>query len=334
MQRPILSWHSLATVATLVFCASMPAQAGPGPLPIVAVFDLKAKGIDLDAQMLDRLSDFLNNRITSTGQFKVVPRSMLRERIAAEKTESYRDCYDTQCQIELGRELAASKWLSAQVLKLGNRCTIALDLFELREATSERSAAATGACDEAELAALIEQASRELAFPPQQIPPSGTVAATTTGHAVGTHPTQPPTREVPSNRPASSATPIAGTMPSPPRPAVQGACGGCPPHYQTLYPFLERACASTFTDADLADVRALFQSGRLVRRDIETLFNSYGSRWNHQFTKLVHLNEFFYSPSASGWLPPSCTRALGTVRGFGGLPGRDQRFMSAIKAIR
>ncbi len=333
MRCQTLPLCGLAAVATLALCVGLSAQAAPGQQPIVAVFDIEAKGIALAPQALDRLSDFLNNRITATGQFKVVPRSMLRERIAAEKTESYRDCYDTQCQIELGRELAASKWLSAQILKLGNRCTVALDLFELREATSERSAAATGACDEGELAALIEQASRELALPPKPLPQSGTVGATTTTPAVGPQPTQPPAHEVPSSRPASAVT-AAGPSPSPPRPIVQGACGGCPPHYPTLYPFLERACASTFTEADLADVRALFQSGRLVRKDIETLFNSYGSRWNHQFTRLVHLNEFFYSPSASGWLPPSCTRALGTISGFGRLPGRDQRFMSALKAIR
>ncbi len=131
--------------------------------PIVAVFDVEAKGAkDLDAAFLDGLSDFLAARLVETGQFQVVPRSALKERLAASKKESFKACYDQSCQIEMGRELAAEKTLAAQVVKLGSSCTITLRLFDLKRAATEKAATEQCNCDADAVLAGVKSALRKL----------------------------------------------------------------------------------------------------------------------------------------------------------------------------
>ena len=131
--------------------------------PIVAVFDVEAKGAkDLDGAFLDGLSDFLAARLVETGQFQVVPRSALKERLAASKKESFKACYDQSCQIEMGRELAAEKTLAAQVVKLGSTCTITLSLFDLKRAATEKAATEQCNCDADAVLAGVKSALRKL----------------------------------------------------------------------------------------------------------------------------------------------------------------------------
>ncbi|MBN2498828.1 MAG: hypothetical protein JXR96_29825 [Deltaproteobacteria bacterium] len=142
--------------------APAPARAAEGA-PIVAVFDLERKGVELRRAALDRLTDLLTSRLAASGAFRLVPRQQITERLAAQKRESYRPCYDESCQVEIGRELAAGKSLAARVLKVGSGCVLTLNLYDLRTATLERASSVEGGCDEGAVADMIGRASRELA---------------------------------------------------------------------------------------------------------------------------------------------------------------------------
>ena len=124
---------------------------------IVAVFDVEAKGVDLNEALLDRLSDYIANRLTGSGQYQVVPRDQIRERLATQKNESYKACYDQSCQIELGKEMAADRSLSTSIMKLGSRCTVTMSLFDLRMAAAEKAASEHGKCSEDEIVATIDK---------------------------------------------------------------------------------------------------------------------------------------------------------------------------------
>ena len=134
----------------------------PAPKPVVAVFDIEVKGLELDAGALDRLADWLGTLLTRR-DYQVVPRSQLKERLLQQKTESYKSCYDESCQIEIGKELAAEKTLSTQVLKLGGVCKVSLTLFDLKRAASERAGQGEGACDEEGVVRALEAAVDDLA---------------------------------------------------------------------------------------------------------------------------------------------------------------------------
>jgi hypothetical protein len=94
--------------------------------------------------------------------YRVVPRSQLKARLSEQKSESYRQCFDESCQIEIGKELAAGKSLATQVIKLGDKCKATLTLFDLKTAASEEGATHSGGCGEGEIVASLEAAVEKL----------------------------------------------------------------------------------------------------------------------------------------------------------------------------
>jgi len=123
----------------------------------VAVFDIEARNVGLAADKLDDLTDYLCSLLAQNG-YQVVPRARLRESLLEKKKESYRQCYDEGCQIEIGRELAAQKSASTQVRELGGECKVTLTLFDLRKSTSEGAGVASGGCKEPEIVKSLEEA--------------------------------------------------------------------------------------------------------------------------------------------------------------------------------
>jgi formylglycine-generating enzyme required for sulfatase activity len=130
-------------MATIVLAATPAA----GAKPVVAVFNIQTRGVQLEESTLQNLSDFLADRLAATGRFLIVPRDQLRKRLTEQKKKSYKACFDQSCQIELGRELAAQKSLASRVMKLGSKCVVSVTLFDLRKAATDRGATAEGGCD-------------------------------------------------------------------------------------------------------------------------------------------------------------------------------------------
>jgi len=137
----------LCMLALLVVTASSPAMA-QSKKPIVAVFDLEDKGVGLSKALCSRLSDYMSMTLAATGRYQVVPRDQLKKRLVQQKRDSYKQCYDQTCQIEIGKELAAQKSLTTKAMKLGSKCVVTTVLFDLKKATSERGASAEGDCSE------------------------------------------------------------------------------------------------------------------------------------------------------------------------------------------
>lgn len=151
-----------------------------GPRAIVVVFSPQPKGIDLPAELTDRLADLVANRLVANGAYRVVPRMELHRLLRAEQNRSYGDCYDTSCQVALGRELAADHSLAGRVLRLGDGCTVALELYDLASATAVRAASADGGCEPQALAGLTRQAVDRLSGPAEAAPSPDLSAAVDT----------------------------------------------------------------------------------------------------------------------------------------------------------
>lgn len=131
----------------LLALPSLSAAQEPAP-PFVAVFELEARGVALSPRVLDSLGDYLASRLAESRRYRVVPRDSLKARLVEQKKASFKACYDETCQIELGREMAAQKSLASRISKVGTRCMISLDVFDLERAASETAATATGGCSE------------------------------------------------------------------------------------------------------------------------------------------------------------------------------------------
>jgi ankyrin repeat protein len=143
---------------------ALPNAGQKQPPSIVAVFDVETKGVKLKKDFIDGLSSLLAMKLAEHGNYKVVPRDSLKARLAEQKTESYKVCYDQNCQIELGRELAAEKTLSCQIIKLGSQCSITVALYDLKSAATEKAATASSGCQEDNLVSSLGDLVKKVAL--------------------------------------------------------------------------------------------------------------------------------------------------------------------------
>jgi Skp family chaperone for outer membrane proteins len=130
--------------------------------PVVAVFEIEAAGATVKPAVRANLTRYLATKLAESGVYDVVPPDKVKEALTARKKESYKQCFDQSCQIEIGRELAASKSLATQLMKVGSKCVVTSNLYDLRKSTTERAASGKGACDEDEIMTTIEEVVRKL----------------------------------------------------------------------------------------------------------------------------------------------------------------------------
>ncbi len=125
---------------------------------MVAVFGLQNKGTPLAEPVVERMSDYLSTQLVKSGRYKAVPSDELKRALSLQKVESFKECYDESCQIEVGKELAASKVLSGTLLKIGRKCIVTLTMFDLREAAKEAAGSGEGECTEDGVLASVDGA--------------------------------------------------------------------------------------------------------------------------------------------------------------------------------
>lgn len=129
---------------------------------VVAVFDLEGSASGFAPETIDALSDYLATRVALSEGFSVVPRSDLRRMIVEQKAESYRECYDEACRIELGRAVAAQKSLSPRLIRAGETCVIGIVLYDLTQELAERATTVREGCAEELVLDAIDRAVQEI----------------------------------------------------------------------------------------------------------------------------------------------------------------------------
>jgi hypothetical protein len=132
------------------------------PTSIVAVFNVYDASGRFEKDILDQLTNYLGTALTTSGKFRIIPHDQLRARIAEEKKESYKECVEESCQIELGKVLAAQKSLATQLLKVGNKCALTANLFDLKTETTEKGAMVNTGCSPDELLGAMQQIAEQL----------------------------------------------------------------------------------------------------------------------------------------------------------------------------
>ncbi len=71
--------------------------------PIVAVFDIQTKYIKLPKGKRDMLTDLMASELAQGGIYRVMPPGDVKRVLLEQSRESYKECFDEKCQIELGR---------------------------------------------------------------------------------------------------------------------------------------------------------------------------------------------------------------------------------------
>lgn len=130
--------------------------------PVVAVFDLHDAAGLLQPAEREQLTAYLATRLAEARKGRVVPREQIRQRLTDEKREGHRPCYEERCQIALGKALAAEKSLSSTLMRVGERCALTLNLYDLESETAERGASVKADCRLEALLEAVEEAVERL----------------------------------------------------------------------------------------------------------------------------------------------------------------------------
>ncbi len=146
-----------------LFCTTSLVQAQDKP--VVAVFEIQAKRIKPKADLLQVLTEYLATALSETGKYDVIPPATIRTELLKHKRESFKECHDEKCQIEMGRSLAANKLIVTSIMRIGDQCVVACRLFDLKKEAAERSAKAKGKCDEKGYMASIDEVTASLVRP-------------------------------------------------------------------------------------------------------------------------------------------------------------------------
>jgi hypothetical protein len=137
------------------------AEENPPP-PVVAVFEIENRGSPLTFDELIALTDYLGTKLGERGRFQIIPRQEIKKRLVQAKKESFKECYDQSCQIEVGRELASQFTVSTSISKVGRTCIITSALYDLRKAATTNTASAKGPCTADDLLAAMDKIAAKL----------------------------------------------------------------------------------------------------------------------------------------------------------------------------
>ena len=127
------------------------------PSSTMLVFNLQDEFQKLRPEMALALTEYLAVKLAQKARFRLVPRTQLKERLREEKAKSYKECFDSSCQIALGKALAAQKIVSAKFIPAGQRCIFTATIFDLRTETTDAGASAKTNCKDEELFEAIDQ---------------------------------------------------------------------------------------------------------------------------------------------------------------------------------
>lgn len=151
--------HARFAAAFLVAAFALsPARQARAEKAVIAVFDIydaRPKG-KFSTQELQQLTMYLMAKLAEGQSFRIVPREQVIAAISGTKKDTFKACYDEQCQIELGKELAAEKSLGTQIIRIGDRCVITSTIYDLKTAVSERAATQRAKCAQNEITDALE----------------------------------------------------------------------------------------------------------------------------------------------------------------------------------
>jgi len=152
----------MRVAAALCWLLAVGGVALAGERPIVAVFQIEDRSRSLGKDLLGQLTEYLATEVGKAGVFQIVPPGDIKRALMDKKAESFKECFDVSCQVELGRELAANKTLSTSVLKIGGICTVSAALYDLKRMATDLSASAEGGCKPEDLMASVRKAAADL----------------------------------------------------------------------------------------------------------------------------------------------------------------------------
>ncbi len=104
----------------------------------VAVIDILDTSATLDTAMLERATQYLWDRVVATKSFIVIARDRQKDAALALRKESFKECYDKTCNIQLAQRLAADTMLETRITNFGGQYVLSMSLTDLAKVAADR----------------------------------------------------------------------------------------------------------------------------------------------------------------------------------------------------
>jgi hypothetical protein len=154
MDDSMLSRSTLAALCFTLLLGTQPADAAKRP--VLAVFDIQAKGASHSAAVLTQLTDYLAVLMAERG-YQVVPRKAIKKRLAAARKASHKLSVDQRSRLAIGKQVAANHLLSVKLLAFGKQCRLVGTIYNATRSVSVEAKRVASACGEDALLPAIEQ---------------------------------------------------------------------------------------------------------------------------------------------------------------------------------
>ncbi len=149
----------LLTVVVLAF--TLAAEEKKPKVAVMEMHDLSGK---LTKTMLETATEVLRSELVASNRFVVISKERQRKETVKEaKKESWKECYDQSCRIELGQALSADSILSTTITFFGGSYTITAELVDLAKEATVAGAKAQFDGSEKELGRAITEITARLA---------------------------------------------------------------------------------------------------------------------------------------------------------------------------
>jgi hypothetical protein len=122
----------------------------------VAVFGIRDDSRRLDEELVRSLSEYLAASVAECGTYEIVPPWDIRKLLRLEKLVSGRECTDLDCRFELAGHLRAGLYVTTNITRVSDGCTVVSTLHNVRQRTELISARAQGDCTEPGLVKAVE----------------------------------------------------------------------------------------------------------------------------------------------------------------------------------
>jgi hypothetical protein len=135
---------------------------------VIAVMDVQppvSAEAPLDPGLMRNIGDQLRIFMAEMGVQTIdrgAQEKAFRGQLEELKKDSYKQCYDDACQIELGKALAASHILRAQITRFGRLCVLNGELVDLRSEVATAAASSRGDCEEEGFLRMSEEVASTL----------------------------------------------------------------------------------------------------------------------------------------------------------------------------
>lgn len=130
----------------------------------LAVMEIEDKSGTLSKAILENAAEALRTELVASNRFIVISKDRQRKAmIKEEKKESWKECYDQQCRIQLGQALTADHILTGIVTYFGGTYTLTAELIDLAKEATVKGAKAEFDGSEKGLAEAIKSIAWQIA---------------------------------------------------------------------------------------------------------------------------------------------------------------------------